>query len=73
MIKFHMNDIGFKNVLHNVGDISSDIGRSSIVRFYKGGHAIYRFNNIILFKVSYSLLFIYICIEKYRHTSEKSL
>lgn len=35
-----MNDIGFKNVLHNVGDISSDIGRSSIVRFYKGGHAI---------------------------------
>lgn len=30
-----MNDIGFKNILHNVGDISSDIGWT---RFYKGGN-----------------------------------
>lgn len=26
-----MNDIGFKNVLHDVGDISSDIGWTNIV------------------------------------------
>lgn len=36
-----MNDIGFKNVLHNVGDISSGYRVNySTVRFYKGGHAI---------------------------------
>lgn len=51
-----MNDIGFKNVLHNVGDISSDMCIVLVelvlcTRFYKGGMQC-RFNNMTIVKVS---------------------